>query len=229
MDTRGRRLLLNQASPSLWLLYFVAGLLYANAYLWMDSGGWVPATRLTSTIGHWPRAAASPQVWVFGLVAALAIVAHYYLLVERPFSRGQRRWKSAEVARAGQEVEQAERALREQAAAARLGMGPESESGGRPGSAVGSAVDSGGALSLLVAAYARYQLAQEQARRANEIPVHSVRSAGDLAGKLARAGLTAVGQAVIFGKPVVSTAQEAGQSAFKDVVDWFVKLVGGSG
>jgi hypothetical protein len=229
MDTRGRRRLLDQASPSLWLLYFVAGLLFANAYLWMDSGGWAPATRLTSTIGNWPRAATSPQVWAFGLVAALAIVVHYYLLVERPFSQGQRRWKAAEVARAGHEVEQAERALRDQAAAARMGIGPEPESDGRPGSAVGPAGESSSALSLLVAAYARYQLAQEQARRAKEIPVHSVRSAGDLAGKLARAGLTAVGQAVIFGKPLVSTAREAGQSAFKDVVDWFVKLVGGSG
>ena len=229
-----RRERLDQASPSLWLLYCVGGLMAGNAYLWTAALGWPPAARLTALIASWPRTAPAAQVWAFGLVVAVVVVVHYYLLVERPFSAGQRRWKSASLSRTGQTLSRAEWALREQLAAARASGIPidliqPSDPPGAPPGAVGSSAARRRALTMLVASYAGYQLAQEQDRRARAIPVHSVKSTGDLLGKLAKAALTGVGQAVIFGKPAAAGAQDAGQSAFKDVLDWVIKRVVGGG
>src|SRR5712692_4152500 len=167
LDTDRRNSILRQIRWPTALFLLTAGLTVGNLALWANDAGWPAAVRLNGLIEgamDGPMAARAQTYWFFVLVAFVSILVHYLLTIELPYYRGQARLKKDEIERSRAALDASRQALADSV---------------EPAESNGAAAEYAGSRLL-----ARFTLAQEELRRAESMPLHTVRSGPDLVRKL---------------------------------------------
>ena len=184
VDPERRDNLLAATPPARWLLLSVAAFGAVSLFqaARMRGAPW-PVGLALILERLLPNLGPAAEIMALVLVAFVTIAIHYLLLVELPYTLGQRRWKRAALRRTREEVRTAEQALADLAGDA-AGLRPSAAAHQEPA-----------ALAL-----GRYTLALQRRREANETPLHTLRGIGDIVRKASGALLLSAVTALLGGK-----------------------------
>ena len=178
MTTDDRNELLARGRVGTLSMLSLAGFVWSTGLMWAIHRQLpLVAVSLAWLHANMPNAVTNINVVALAGLAGLAIVVHYTLLVELPYSWGQRSWRAHEVARTG--------ALVDDTGATILELQQH-----------GTLLDSV-TVGSAVAASAAYMVARDRAREAQSIPTYTFDGAGGLARKLATWGLTTLASTLL--------------------------------
>jgi hypothetical protein len=210
-ETVQRAAIIRQTVAAHWVLLFVAGLVAGNAYLAFQSAtpssasGPADAADTTASSGFLV-ALLGPQILGFAAVAFISIALHYVALLEWPYSHGQQIWKTGESQRASVELEAARSSLTLQLAQTQL-TPPDQPTPGM---------------------LARFLLALEGRRVANEIPVHTFKGFPDVIRKVAEWAGTAAAGALLGHQSAADVARGGLDAVIKLLIALLVGRAAGS-